>query len=241
MRRTAPSPWRSTPCLDAQLLKRRDVDAAKRESLAPRDITHLDNLSGKHMVLIGLNHRQEIARRAKAFDMTVTGISHHRCHRACRPHPPARRIARRHGGGHRGGRRHLQRGDEKIQPRGDRRDEAQGLSSTSRAGDDRRPALIGALRAGRSPARACGATTAPPAGIRSGRWTVLISPHMCAGGQGDTHAGSSRSSPTICAAGWTAPLTNRGGEDGLGPERILAVADESAARGPKGMLVTSQK
>src|SRR5829696_8124881 len=55
-----------------------DVEAAKREKAWRReDITpHLDNLSGKHMVLIGLGAiGQEIARKAKAFDMTVTGIS----------------------------------------------------------------------------------------------------------------------------------------------------------------------
>ena len=54
------------------------VEAAKREKIWRRDdiSPHTDNLSGKHMVLIGLGAiGQEIARKAKAFDMTVTGIS----------------------------------------------------------------------------------------------------------------------------------------------------------------------
>ena len=43
-----------------------------RDALAPS----MDNLSGKHLVLVGLGAiGQEIARRAKAFDMQVTGIS----------------------------------------------------------------------------------------------------------------------------------------------------------------------
>ncbi len=55
-----------------------DVDAAKRDKVWRRDeiSPKTDNLSGKHMVLIGLGAiGQEIARKAKAFDMTVTGIS----------------------------------------------------------------------------------------------------------------------------------------------------------------------
>lgn len=55
-----------------------DVDAAKRDKVWRRDdiSPKTGNLSGKHMVLIGLGAiGQEIARKAKAFDMTVTGIS----------------------------------------------------------------------------------------------------------------------------------------------------------------------
>ena len=54
------------------------VERARQEKIWRRDeIAHTtDNLSGKHLVLIGLGAiGQEIARRAKAFDMTVTGIS----------------------------------------------------------------------------------------------------------------------------------------------------------------------
>jgi phosphoglycerate dehydrogenase-like enzyme len=54
------------------------VDAARREKIWRRDeITPTtNNLNGKHMVLIGLGAiGQDIARKAKAFDMTVTGIS----------------------------------------------------------------------------------------------------------------------------------------------------------------------
>jgi phosphoglycerate dehydrogenase-like enzyme len=44
----------------------------RRDEIAPTN----DNLSGKHLVLVGLGAiGQEIARKAKAFDMTVTGIS----------------------------------------------------------------------------------------------------------------------------------------------------------------------
>ena len=54
------------------------ADAAKRKKIWPRDeiAPTTDNLNGKHMVLIGLGAiGQDIARKAKAFDMTVTGIS----------------------------------------------------------------------------------------------------------------------------------------------------------------------
>lgn len=54
------------------------VERAKQEKIWRRDeiAPTTDNLSGKHLVLIGLGAiGQEIARKAKAFDMTVTGIS----------------------------------------------------------------------------------------------------------------------------------------------------------------------
>jgi len=54
------------------------VERAKQEKVWRRDVIAptTDNLSGKHLVLIGLGAiGQEIARKAKAFDMTVTGIS----------------------------------------------------------------------------------------------------------------------------------------------------------------------
>jgi len=54
------------------------TESARREEVWSRDaITpSMDNLSGKHLVLVGLGAiGQEIARKAKAFDMRVTGIS----------------------------------------------------------------------------------------------------------------------------------------------------------------------
>jgi phosphoglycerate dehydrogenase-like enzyme len=55
-----------------------DVDAARRDKEWRRDpiSEQTDNLSGKHLVLVGLGAiGQDIARKAKAFDMMVTGIS----------------------------------------------------------------------------------------------------------------------------------------------------------------------
>ena len=64
----------------------------------------MDNLAGKHLLIIGLGAiGQEIARKAKAFDMKVTGISRTTESRAaCRSGPAAQRTegrlrARRHG------------------------------------------------------------------------------------------------------------------------------------------------
>ena len=61
------------------LLRRlREADAARREQVWRRDeiSPSTDNLNEKHMVLIGLGAiGQDIARKAKAFDMKVTGIS----------------------------------------------------------------------------------------------------------------------------------------------------------------------
>ncbi len=55
-----------------------------RETVTPV----MDNLSGKHLVLVGLGAiGQEIARKAKAFDMRVTGVS-----RATKPLPHINRI-----------------------------------------------------------------------------------------------------------------------------------------------------
>jgi phosphoglycerate dehydrogenase-like enzyme len=54
------------------------VERAKQDKVWRRDeiAPTTDNLSGKHLVLVGLGAiGQEIARKAKAFDMTVTGIS----------------------------------------------------------------------------------------------------------------------------------------------------------------------
>jgi phosphoglycerate dehydrogenase-like enzyme len=54
------------------------VERAKQDNVWRRDeiAPTTENLSGKHLVLVGLGAiGQEIARKAKAFDMTVTGIS----------------------------------------------------------------------------------------------------------------------------------------------------------------------
>lgn len=56
----------------------RATEKARRDEFWSRDAVtpSMDNLSGKHLVLIGLGAiGHEIARRAKAFDMQVTGIS----------------------------------------------------------------------------------------------------------------------------------------------------------------------
>ncbi len=56
----------------------RDTEAARARRFWTRDTTSpsMDNLAGKHLVLIGLGSiGREIARKAKAFDMQVTGIS----------------------------------------------------------------------------------------------------------------------------------------------------------------------
>ena len=56
----------------------RDTEAARASAFWTRDKTSpsLDNLAGKHMVIVGTGAiGQDIARKAKAFDMRVTGIS----------------------------------------------------------------------------------------------------------------------------------------------------------------------
>jgi phosphoglycerate dehydrogenase-like enzyme len=56
----------------------RDTEAARARHFWTRDITapSIDNLAGKHLLVIGLGSiGREIARKAKAFDMQVTGIS----------------------------------------------------------------------------------------------------------------------------------------------------------------------
>lgn len=56
----------------------RETEKARHSEFWCRDAVSsaMENLSGKHLVLVGLGAiGQEIARRAKAFDMRVTGIS----------------------------------------------------------------------------------------------------------------------------------------------------------------------
>jgi D-2-hydroxyacid dehydrogenase (NADP+) len=52
--------------------KGRENDAWVRDTITPA----IDNLAGKHLVIVGLGAiGQDIARKAKAFDMRVTGVS----------------------------------------------------------------------------------------------------------------------------------------------------------------------
>lgn len=63
----------------------RDTEAARATAFWTRDKTtpFLDNLAGKHIVIVGTGAiGQDIARKAKAFDMRVTGVS-----RASKPLP----------------------------------------------------------------------------------------------------------------------------------------------------------
>lgn len=56
----------------------RDTEAARPDAFWTRDKTtpRLDNLAGKHIVIVGTGAiGQDIARKAKAFDMRVTGVS----------------------------------------------------------------------------------------------------------------------------------------------------------------------
>lgn len=56
----------------------RDMEAARASAFWTRDKTtpRLDNLAGKHIVIVGTGAiGQDIARKAKAFDMRVTGVS----------------------------------------------------------------------------------------------------------------------------------------------------------------------
>jgi phosphoglycerate dehydrogenase-like enzyme len=177
-----------------------DVDAAKRaKSWRREEITpHLENLSGKHMVLIGLGAiGQEIARKAKAFDMTVTGIS--RTTDAI-PHVDLIRP-----------RGELQAAaaeadivvvaaisnaeTEKIVSRaviGAMKPGAYVINIARGAMIDE-PALIAALQAGKIAGAGLDVAMTEPLPADHPFWTlpnVLISPHIAgAGGQGDTHAG----------------------------------------------------
>jgi phosphoglycerate dehydrogenase-like enzyme len=177
-----------------------DVDAAKREKVWRREeITpRLDNLSGKHMVLIGLGAiGQEIARKAKAFDMTVTGIS-----RTTEIIPNVDRVRPR---------RELKAAaaeadivmvaaisdaeTEKIVSRaviGAMKPTAY-VINIARGQMIDEPALIEALQAGRIAGAGLDVAATEPLRTDHPFWTlpnVLISPHIAgAGGQGDTHAG----------------------------------------------------
>ena len=56
----------------------RATEKTRRDEFWSRDVVtpSMENLSGKHLVIVGLGAiGQEIARKAKAFDMQVTGIS----------------------------------------------------------------------------------------------------------------------------------------------------------------------
>lgn len=56
----------------------RETEQARARQFWTRDVTapSMDNLAGKHLVIVGLGSiGREIARKAKAFDMQVTGIS----------------------------------------------------------------------------------------------------------------------------------------------------------------------
>jgi D-2-hydroxyacid dehydrogenase (NADP+) len=177
-----------------------DVAAAKREKVWRREeITpHLDNLSGKHMVLIGLGAiGQEIARKAKAFDMTVTGISRTRDAVAnidrIRPRNELQAAAAE--------------ADimvvaaisneetDKIVSRaviGAMKPNAYVINIARGALIDE-PALIEALQTGRIAGAGLDVAATEPLPKDHPFWTmpnVLISPHIGgAGGQGDTHAG----------------------------------------------------
>jgi phosphoglycerate dehydrogenase-like enzyme len=70
--------------------KIRESEEARRREVWVRDalIPVADNLAGKHLVIIGLGAiGQEVARKAKAFDMQVTGVS-----RTVRPQPHMDRV-----------------------------------------------------------------------------------------------------------------------------------------------------
>ena len=62
----------------ALVRKLRQTEAARREEFWCRDVLtpSFDNLAGKHLLIVGIGAiGQEIARKAKAFDMVVTGVS----------------------------------------------------------------------------------------------------------------------------------------------------------------------
>jgi phosphoglycerate dehydrogenase-like enzyme len=177
-----------------------EADAAKREKIWRREeITPTtNNLNGKHMVLIGLGAiGQDIARKAKAFDMTVTGIS-----RTTDTIPFVDRI--------------LPRGDLlKVAPEADivmiaaisdaetekilSRAVIAAMKPTayviniSRGPMTDEPALIEALQAGKLAGAGLDVAVTEPLPAEHPYWTlpnVLITPHIGgSGGQGDSHAG----------------------------------------------------
>lgn len=177
-----------------------EVHAAGREKIWRRDeISHKsDNLSGKHMVLIGLGAiGQEIARKAKAFDMTVTGIS-----RTTDKIPNVDRIRPR----------------SELQAAAAEADIVM-VAAISNADTDQivsravigamkptayvfniargqlidEPALIDALQQGKIAGAGLDVAVTEPLPADHPFWTlpnVLMTPHMGgSGGQGDTHAG----------------------------------------------------
>ena len=177
-----------------------EVDTAKRDKIWRRDeISHkTDNLSGKHMVLIGLGAiGQEIAHKAKAFDMTVTGIS-----RTTDKIPNVDRIRPR----------------SELQAAAAEADIVM-VAAISNAETDKivsravigamkptayviniargqmidEPALIEELQAGKIAGAGLDVAATEPLPADHPFWTlqnVLITPHMGgSGGQGDTHAG----------------------------------------------------
>ena len=177
-----------------------DVDAAKREKIWRRDeiSAKTDNLSGKHMVLIGLGAiGQEIARKAKAFDMAVTGIS-----RTTDAIPHVDRIRPR----------------SELEAAAAEADIVM-VAAISNAETDKivsravigamkptayviniargqmidEPALIEALQTGKLAGAGLDVAVTEPLPADHPFWTlpnVLITPHIAgSGGQGDTHAG----------------------------------------------------
>lgn len=177
-----------------------EADAAKREKIWRRDeITPTTgNLNGKHMVLIGLGAiGQEIARKAKAFDMTVTGIS-----RTTDKIPNVDRILPR----------------SELQAAAAAADIVM-VAAISNAETDKivsravigamkptayvfniargqlidEPALIEALQAGKLAGAGLDVAVTEPLPADHPFWTlpnVLITPHIGgSGGQGDSHAG----------------------------------------------------
>lgn len=176
------------------------VEAGRREKIWRRDeiAPTTDNLNGKHMVLIGLGAiGQDIARKAKAFDMTVTGIS-----RTTDTIPHVDRIRPRS---------ELQAAaadadiiavaaisdaeTEKIVSRaviGAMKPTAF-IVNIARGQMIDEPALIEALQAGKIKGAGLDVAVTEPLPADHPFWTlpnVLITPHIGgAGGQGDSHAG----------------------------------------------------
>jgi phosphoglycerate dehydrogenase-like enzyme len=176
------------------------VEAGRREKIWRRDeiAPTTDNLNGKHMVLIGLGAiGQDIARKAKAFDMTVTGIS-----RTTDTIPHVDRIRPRS---------ELQAAaadadiiavaaisdaeTEKIVSRaviGAMKPTAF-IVNIARGQMIDEPALIEALQSGKIAGAGLDVAVTEPLPADHPFWTlpnVLITPHIGgAGGQGDSHAG----------------------------------------------------
>ena len=176
------------------------VSRAKQEKIWRRDeiAPTTDNLNGKHLVVIGLGAiGQEIARKAKAFDMPVTGIS-----RSTDPLPHVDRIRPRS---------ELQAAaaeadviavaavsdaeTEKIVSRaviGAMKPTAY-IVNIARGQMIDEPALIEALQAGKIRGAGLDVAVTEPLPAEHPFWTmpnVLLTPHIGgAGGQGDSHAG----------------------------------------------------